>query len=71
MRKTHWQTLVEIALAFALAGTIAVAVFSLAEQALPTEPAPITTYESSRLETLCTRAGGRPASCSQFAGREI
>ena len=68
---THWQTLVEIALAFALAGTIAVAVFSLAEQALSTEPAPITMSEPPRLETLCLRAGGTPAVCSEFAGREI
>ena len=68
---THCQTLVEIALAFALVATIAVAVFSLAEPALPSEPPPLTTHEPGRLETQCLRAGGMPASCTAFAAREI
>ena len=52
---------------------LAIAAGSAATTALrQTEaPAPIIYSEPSRLETLCTRAGGRPASCSQFAGREI
>ena len=36
-----------------------------------TEPAPFTISEHSRLEAKCLRAGGMPASCANFAAREI
>ena len=55
------------------AAALALAAGSAATTALrqTTAPAPLSYSEPSRLETKCLRAGGQPASCANFASKEI